>query len=554
MPKQREIWVISGDSLPSKLTIKDTADVDDLSRQLSKTNIFGESKDIVKSKYSVKLADGTTVKRNVKICDLAGDYDNPLRIEINNATVTIHLGKNFLITPSCQNVASTAANGNLYLSGFGSLPTSFRVDATDDCLVWSELCPSDTEISDVNCDMPLIGELMSMIPRGEDPGGGVDTIFASEQSLFSSSCNGSTSLKSLNLEVGIATSHSKCDHILGQESFPCGFIELKGGNHSLTHGNRQSAMYGTHFAIGLQNRGVPRDKIIVPSYTYNGILIQFGATIVLAPSFPVFWTISEVLDMSGSSNRRLAAAYIRKANIWIEKLRLFDTSLPIEAITAMEFDESAYHIKRITNDVAIRGFGLFSERGTDISQGIEHWGRVLNVLFEDINTRPHVAFPLAIRTPNTCSEDYIIIYKDLHREGYRIGCPNRVDQEMMFIKYRDEFTRVMELVYDAGVIHCDLYLSNVMWRMNESDNIDIVIIDWDCAHCLIEGRFYPKVLEALAAHKPTRNAVFGRSFDERYIAVLSRELCESDKEMWIDLASGEKGKVDDAFYGLFSQM
>jgi hypothetical protein len=554
MPKGREIWVTTGDSMPSKLTMKDTADIDDLSGQLSRTNIFGESKDIGKANYNVKLCDGTTVKRNVNIFDLPSDYDNPLRIEIKYAT-TFRPDNNFLITPSCQNAASTAANGNLYLSGFGSLPTSFRVDATDDCVVWSELCPTDAEISVVNCDMPLIGELMGMIPRGEDPGGGVDAIFASEQSLFSSFCNGSTSLKSLNLEVGIALTRSKCDHILGQETLhPGGFIELKGGNHSLTQGNRQSAMYGTHFAIGLLNRGVPREKIIVPSYTYNGMIIQFGATIVLAPSFPVFWTISEVLDMSSASRRRLAAAYIRKANIWIKKLRLLDTSLPIEAVTAMEFDESAYHIKRITNNVASRGFGLFSERETDISQGIEHWGRVLNVLFEDINIRPHVAFPLAIRTPNKSLDDYIIIYKDLCREDYRIGCPNRVDQEEMYIKYRDEFIRIMKLVHDAGVIHCDLYLSNVMWRINESDNIDIVIIDWDCAHCLIEGRFYPKVLEAQASHKPTRSAVFGRVFDERYIAVLSIELCESDREMWIDLASGEKEKVDDAFFGLFSQM
>jgi hypothetical protein len=58
--------------------------------------------------------------------------------------------------------------------------------------------------------------------------------------------------------------------------------------------------------------------------------------------------------------------------------------------------------------------------GTDISQGIEHWGRVLSMLIEDINVLPHVAFPLAIRTPNTCRGNYMMIYKDLCRENYRI--------------------------------------------------------------------------------------------------------------------------------------
>jgi hypothetical protein len=96
------------------------------------------------------------------------------------------------------------------------------------------------------------------------------------------------------------------------------------------------------------------------------MLIQFGATIVLEPSFPVFWTISKVLDMSDASHRRLAAAYIRKANSWIEKLRFFNVSLPIEPITEMDLDESAYHIKTITNNVADQGFGqweLISVRG-----------------------------------------------------------------------------------------------------------------------------------------------------------------------------------------------
>ena len=81
MPKGREIWVTTGDSMPSKLTMKDTADIDDRSGQLRKTEIFGELKDIGKANNNVKLCDGTTVKRNVKIFDRPSD-DNPLRIEI----------------------------------------------------------------------------------------------------------------------------------------------------------------------------------------------------------------------------------------------------------------------------------------------------------------------------------------------------------------------------------------------------------------------------------------------------------------------------------------
>jgi tRNA A-37 threonylcarbamoyl transferase component Bud32 len=96
---------------------------------------------------------------------------------------------------------------------------------------------------------------------------------------------------------------------------------------------------------------------------------------------------------------------------------------------------------------------------------------------------------------------------------------NEMNQTVLYYLFCDELRRVIALVHDAGVIYCDLCLSNVMWKANNSE-VAIIIIDWDCAHCLIEGRFYPKVVEALEEHIPTRTADFGRKFDERYIDVL----------------------------------
>jgi Phosphotransferase enzyme family len=260
--------------------------------------------------------------------------------------------------------------------------------------------------------------------------------------------------------------------------------------------------------------------------------------------------------MSDSSERRLAIAYVRKANTWIDKLHcgIFNTSE--KYITVMQLDESSYHIKRITDVVSKRGFQLFSEEGdTDISRGIEHWGRVLNILFANPKIRPHVAFPLAIPSPNRDEKetDYTIIYKDFCGEGYRIGCPNRMNQTVLYDVFRNELRRVMALVHDAGVIHCDLYLSNVMWKENNSE-VAIIIIDWACAHCLVEGRFYPKAVEALVEHGPTRTADFGRKFDERYIDALLGKLDQTDNKHWIDLASDDKKLIDDAYYDLFSQM
>ena len=97
-----------------------------------------------------------------------------------------------------------------------------------------------------------------------------------------------------------------------------------------------------------------------------------------------------------------------------------------------------------------------------------------------------------------------------------------------------------------------------MWRKSAGSSstelVDIIIIDWDCAHCIIEGRFHPKLWEALQNHQPSRGAEFGISFDNRYVNVLYREYDESERQYWIDLASGIKARIDTAFYALFSLM
>ena len=95
-----------------------------------------------------------------------------------------------------------------------------------------------------------------------------------------------------------------------------------------------------------------------------------------------------------------------------------------------------------------------------------------------------------------------------------------------------------------------------MWRKSagSTELVDIVIIDWDCAHCIIEGRFHPMLWEALQNHRPNRGAEFGTSFDNRYVNVLYREYDESECEHWTDLASGIKTRIDTAFYALFGLM
>ena len=46
----------------------------------------------------------------------------------------------------------------------------------------------------------------------------------------------------------------------------------------------QAVVIATHFCLGLLNRGVARNECIVPVVATNGLVIIFGATMMLADS------------------------------------------------------------------------------------------------------------------------------------------------------------------------------------------------------------------------------------------------------------------------------
>jgi hypothetical protein len=472
------------------------------------------------------------------------------------------------------------------LCGFGSLPSNLRIDPTDDCMLTAALIPSCAHIACASSNLPLMGEMKSLLPRGKDSHGGIRSIMNAETKtplLAGLQSNCRTTLGELQLSYGVADDRSCPDCIWTGTSAVVGNFVIRGGESSTLLGLREAAVTGTNIAMSLLRKGISIDQCIVPACAYTGMLMQFGATIVLQPSFPVFICTSKVLDLGDETERRVAAAYLDKAKEWTAILDALTLSAsPIE-IKDMVIDISQYHIKVLSDDVVDRGLGLFGDCG-DISQGLEHMSRALNVLYAVPELREYVVFPLALRTPDEIeskmsadrarrrSPYHWLIYKDLTAEGYRIGTPNRLATcgRDVYKCYVAELRRIIEMVHSAGVLHCDLYPSNIMWKLSTSSSsassaaaaaispgaepqqILIKIIDWDCAHCLSEGEFHPNVARALSEHSLKRCPRFHVQHDIDYIDVLDRDVRNTEEKIWSNLASNDKRLIDDAFYRLYN--
>jgi len=502
-----------------------------------------------------------------------------------------------------------------------------------------------------------MGEVSTLMPMGEDKLGGVrDLIAAILESRFKDivSCARS-SLKSYNLlGGGIVTSSSVPDLVWLARNRLMGVFEVKGGEASALVALRQAAVTGVSIATDLLARGLFADQVVVPLAGCNGLTMQFGALFVLEPSFPTFVATSRILDLGDEKDNLIAAAYVRKASLWVirmdELLRQCEMSPstkggpkkaqvggegPVEQVqqssSLIELDLNSYWTKELTEENFDRGIGLFASTSSattsnlDVWAGLDHMGRALTLLFNSEATRGIPVYPLSVRSPTYSEGDsrvnrrvasdwcFLLVYQDLSKLGFKIGAPNRLEDEILYQLFVAALRRAVQLIHAAGVLHTDLYPSNIMWReegveeppdlhsgggddvgdvrvalssitlestfcdgigsssSSDSSNISsknniteskeegktrrvvIRIIDWDCAHCLSEGDFSGRISAALTSHLPARSCTFSEEQDLRYLRVFEKERPSDGCEdaLWTAIGGGGKIEMDKAFYLMF---
>ena len=122
---------------------------------------------------------------------------------------------------------------------------------------------------------------------------------------------------------------------------------------------------------------------------------------------------------------------------------------------------------------------------------------------------------------------------------------------------------MIDKIHEAGVVHVDLYPSNIMWRRcsHESDNIEIKLIDFDVAHIKGQG-WEESVRSILDKIAQDRSAVGWSMFEQvdeqwdlQYLKVLRHLVAtcieddtgETMNGIYNDLSSGDVDKINASF-------
>jgi hypothetical protein len=360
-------------------------------------------------------------------------------------------------------------------------------------------------------------------------------------------------LKDLDLGGGVATSGSSPDGYFHTEMFysnelgdrqvnllVTGIVECKGSESSTLRGAGEATAIASNAAMALFKVGFPIDEIVIPIVSLTGTQVQFAALYLLEPCFPAVCFLTTPLRVADEINT--IAKYL---------CAMHDFTIQLEQITGacgltprdpkqMELSAEKYYFKKMDQ--------FFSTYTNDESKekSVNHFLRIT----EKLQGSNAVCLPLTIRLGETRkgvqSKD-IIVFDML--TGYEIGFPDDEGDRKSLL---EAICRAVSIVHNFGVIHMDLYLSNIMWKKFEDGSFDVKLIDFDAAQDVDANQLTDNVLKRLANREPDLLELCGckpsLKFDNVYLDMFQKNLDDSelrvardDKELNGDVL---KGRLD----------
>ncbi|KAL1496275.1 hypothetical protein AB1Y20_016238 [Prymnesium parvum] len=256
--------------------------------------------------------------------------------------------------------------------------------------------------------------------------------------------------------------------------------EYKGnGAQGVRAGLTEAFAHARAAAIELFIQGVPWEQIIVPVFSADGCSIQFGAVYHGAPKDGVLcMATSSVLDLTSEYGAMWATAYFKKLEAHVQATQ----SLVHLAHACQQWDAPPTGTIRIHKSLYLKEGGIASRALGNEADSLMHTMHVFEHLHAS-NAAPVICFPIGmyhgLRRAVDGKNSFFLAFPNLEEEGYSIYPP--VDEEGVKL-FISQLRLAVEKVHEAGIVHGDLYVTNILWNGNS-----VKIIDWDTAFFAEEG-------------------------------------------------------------------
>ncbi len=296
--------------------------------------------------------------------------------------------------------------------------------------------------------------------------------------LLTTTEKSSITLKSIGCPVGCVSEASQPDGYICSPSLALavGDVEVTDTSYAPINCLRQSFAYATNMAFQLVSKGIPAEDIMIPLLGSNGQLCQFGCLKLLDPLFPYFLCTSRVLDLGSEGDRDIVAGYLVAMERFLTESSKYYESFTADLTTVTHgIDRDKYYFKHLSK--------FFSLYENDIEGGLRHYFNVMKTVFDCKKLRSSVGFPICVfmETQTIKKTEYDISLCSLvfdNYSDYRIGFPSSSEQRK---KYYNELADLVSALHASGVVHLDLYPSNIMWKIDENGDNKIKLIDFDQA-------------------------------------------------------------------------
>jgi len=380
--------------------------------------------------------------------------------------------------PAAASGFSAGGNNEIVNAGVnGIFPTNhcpkivqvaIQVSVSDDALSYASSVISNGLLFNMSC--VKVAETSKNYERSVD--GKLSSLFSQffKTDSTSETQTSKFKLKIVNASFGLASAESMPDflHITlkGSNIFGLCVFEFKDTAYAPLEQMGQAFVAGcnlifSHLALGLKS-----DECAIPLVLTNGNLYQFAWVTVLEPSFPVLHVTTGVLDASVHETRQQIAYQLVRVKMFCSGVaRKIDGSSVFHVLTKIQLNLDRFHLKLFKNT-----FLRWSEKPQESLSYL--WSIYERLVDVEEAVLPHAFANIKLEGTKKCN----IIFPRLGPD-FAMGVPS---DELLYTLFLAKLEASIKKVNDKGIIHVDLYPSNILWR-SFGDDIIIRIVDWDAA-------------------------------------------------------------------------